>query len=134
MGFVLEHVADPLEIVQRFAGYLKPGGRLFVAVPNALAMHRRLGHLAGMLADMHALSEHDLALGHRRYFDAETLRKLLESAGFGDIRMEGIFLKPVTTAQLQMLNFSEAVLGALVRLGIDYPELSNSLLAEARHA
>lgn len=132
MGFVLEHVEDPLAIVHRFGGYLKRGGRMFIAVPNAVAMHRRLGHLAGMLDDMYALSEHDLALGHRRYFDPDKLKKLIEDAGFTAVRLEGIFLKPVTSSQLSSLNFSEAILGALVKLGIDYPELSNSILAEAQ--
>ena len=63
MGFVLEHVDDPLLILNRFRTFLAPAGKLFVAVPNAEVMNRRLGNLAGMLPDMQALSENDLRPG-----------------------------------------------------------------------
>ena len=47
MGFVLEHVADPAALVARYAGFLAPGGLLAIAVPNARALHRLVGHQLG---------------------------------------------------------------------------------------
>src|SRR5665213_4159635 len=35
MGFILEHVDKPVAIISRYKEFLSPGGRLFVAVPNA---------------------------------------------------------------------------------------------------
>ena len=46
MGFVLEHVDNPQQILRRFRQFLAPGGRCFIAVPNAESLHRRFGHEA----------------------------------------------------------------------------------------
>ena len=45
MGFILEHVNDPKQILSYFRKYLTPGGTLYVAVPNAEVLNRRLGYL-----------------------------------------------------------------------------------------
>lgn len=130
MGFVLEHVDDPLLILSRFRKFLAPAGKLFVAVPNAEVMNRRLGHLAGMLPDMEALSENDLVLGHQRYFTVRSLTQLVSDAGYKLETMEGIYLKPFATSQLLSLNLDTKVIRALCEMGVDYPELSCGLLAQ----
>lgn len=130
MGFILEHVDDPLLILRRFREFLAPGGRMFLAVPNAEVMNRRLGHLAGMLNDMTELSENDLLLGHKRYYTVSSMRVEVERAGCGIDRLEGLYLKPFTTRQMVDLNLDRKVLDALCALGIDYPELSCGLFAE----
>jgi hypothetical protein len=76
------------------------------------------------------MSEHDLLLGHQRYYTVETLTKDIEDAGMQLLRMEGIYLKPFTTKQMMSLELGEEVMKALCKAGIDYPELSCSLLAE----
>lgn len=129
-GFILEHVDDPVVVLRHFRQFLAPGGRMFVTVPNAEVLNRRLGHLAGMLPDMTVLSEHDLLLGHKRYYTVKTLREDLEAAGYEVRRMEGIYLKPLTTRQMLSHDFDERVLDAFCQVGIDYPELSCGLLAE----
>jgi 2-polyprenyl-3-methyl-5-hydroxy-6-metoxy-1,4-benzoquinol methylase len=129
-GFILEHVDDPVLILKHFRRFLRPGGRMFVTVPNAEVLNRRLGHLAGMLPDMTSLSEHDVLLGHKRYYTVATLKQDLESAGYVIHRLEGIYLKPLTTTQMLSHNFDQRVIDALCTVGIDYPELSCGLLAE----
>jgi 2-polyprenyl-3-methyl-5-hydroxy-6-metoxy-1,4-benzoquinol methylase len=129
-GFILEHVDDPVLILRHFRRFLAPGGRMFVTVPNAEVLNRRLGHLSGMLPDITALSEHDLLLGHKRYYTVETLRRDLELAGYLVERLEGIYLKPLTTRQMLSHSFDERVIEAFCRVAINYPELSCGLLAE----
>lgn len=131
MGFVLEHVEHPDVVLRHFAQFLAPGGRCFVAVPNGESMHRRLGQLAGLLDDVMKLGEGDLALGHLRQYSKDTLVAQLEAAGYEVRGMEGIFLKPFTTQQLQTLALPESITTALCQLGVAYPELSCALLAEA---
>ncbi|WP_420993386.1 methyltransferase domain-containing protein [Cupriavidus sp. 30B13] len=131
MGFVLEHVVDPALVLRHFKRFLVPGGRCFVAVPNGESMHRRLGHSAGLLADMMALGQGDRELGHLRQYSKASLLDLLEKAGYHICAIEGIFLKPFTTAQLLQLDLSPAITDALCQLAIGYPELSCALLAEA---
>ena len=103
-GYILEHVDNPVQILKHFRKFLAPGGRMFVTVPNAEVLNRRLGHLAGMLADMQEMSEHDLLLGHKRYFTVASLRKDVEESGYKIKRMEGIYLKLLTTSQMVSLN------------------------------
>jgi 2-polyprenyl-3-methyl-5-hydroxy-6-metoxy-1,4-benzoquinol methylase len=134
MGFVLEHVDDPAAVLAHFRKFLAPNGKLFVTVPNAETMNRRLGHLAGLLPDMHALSDNDVLLGHQRFYTVDSLRREVEAAGYEVERLEGIYLKPVTTRQLLSLNLSDGIIEALCTLGIDYPELCCGLLAEAKDA
>lgn len=131
MGFVLEHVDDPAGILNRFKEYLCPGGSIFITVPNAHALNKRIGFEAGMIKDYLALSEGDLALGHKRLFTVGSLRALIEGEGLTVRSMEGLFLKPITTDQILKLEMSEAVLQAMMRVGVEYPELCVGIMAEA---
>jgi len=130
MGFILEHVNDPCQIIQRFKCFLATGGRMFLAVPNAAVLNRRLGHLAGLLPDVEMLSDNDLLLGHKRYYTVQSLRREIELAGCKVDRMEGIYLKPLTTRQMLSLELPDNVIRALCQVGIEYPELSCGILAE----
>jgi len=132
MGFVLEHVDDPLGLLKRYKRFLAPGGRCFVAVPNGESLHRRFGHSAGLLRDMMALGDGDLALGHKRLYSVQSLEDVLTRAGHQVVHREGIFLKPLTTLQMQSLELSETVLEAMCMVGVHYPELSCALLFETK--
>jgi 2-polyprenyl-3-methyl-5-hydroxy-6-metoxy-1,4-benzoquinol methylase len=130
MGFILEHVDDPIRILKHFRDFMALDGRLFLAVPNGESLNRRLGHLAGLLPDVLKLSEHDLLLGHKRYYTVDLLRKEVEDAGYSIKHLEGIYLKPLTTSQLISLNLDDKIIRALCLAAIDYPELSCGILAE----
>ena len=103
---------------------------MFVTVPNAEVLNRRLGHLAGLLPDMQELSEHDLLLGHKRYYTVASLRNDVLQAGYIIQRLEGIYLKPLTTSQMISLNLDDKIIQALCLAAINYPELSCGILAE----
>ena len=130
MGFILEHVDDPLVILRRFREFLAPGGRMFIAVPNAEVLNRRLGQLAGLLDDVTTLSENDHLLGHQRFYTVATLKDDVAQAGCTVERLEGIYLKPFTTRQILSLQLDRQVIEGLCTVGIDYPELSCGLFAE----
>jgi 2-polyprenyl-3-methyl-5-hydroxy-6-metoxy-1,4-benzoquinol methylase len=131
MGFVLEHVEDPLFLMKRFVRFLKPGSSVFIAVPNARSLHRLIGSKAQMLDDIYELSKHDLSLGHKRYFDKQSLTALVAESGLKIKNIEGIFLKPFSTFQLESLKLPVEVLKALCSLAVGYPEISNAIYVEA---
>jgi 2-polyprenyl-3-methyl-5-hydroxy-6-metoxy-1,4-benzoquinol methylase len=133
MGFVLEHVNDPEAMVLRYSRFLAPGGALFIAVPNAKSLHRRIGYEAGVLDNLYRLSPEDLQLGHQRYFDYESLCKLVLEAGLKIVNVEGILLKPLTTCQLKSLSLPPAVVEGLLKVGAGYPDISNAIFIEATH-
>lgn len=131
MGFVLEHVDDPSAILMRFRKFLKPDGRLYVTVPNAKSLHRRIGYATGLLKDIYEFNEYDRIAGHKRYFDYETIKSMVENTGYVMTHSEGLFLKPITTRQMKTLSFTTDIMKALLKIGMEYPELCNSVLLEA---
>ncbi len=131
MGFVLEHVDNPLSIIKQYREFLKPDGSIFIAVPNARSLHRLIGNNAGMLNNLYKLSESDLECGHRRYFDMNTIIKLISEAGLKVLHSEGILLKPFSTSQLESLKLSPNVINALSSVGESLPEISNAIYIEA---
>jgi 2-polyprenyl-3-methyl-5-hydroxy-6-metoxy-1,4-benzoquinol methylase len=132
LGFVLEHVDNPVKIMSQYKHFLAPHGKMFVAVPNAEVLNRKLGYLAGMLDDMQQLSDHDRMCGHKRYYTVKSLTDEVRMAGYEIERIEGIYLKPFTTPQMISLNFDKKVIDALCTVGVDYPELCCGILAQIR--
>lgn len=132
LGFILEHVDDPCTILKKYRRFLSPGGKMYVAVPNAEVLNRRLGNLAGLLPDIYALSGNDILLGHKRYYTVESLRHDIERSGYKIEKLEGIYLKPFTTTQIVSLKLNENIINALCEIGIKYPELSCGMLAELK--
>lgn len=133
LGFILEHVDNPRKILTQFKRFLNDkDGKMFVSVPNAEVLNRRLGHLAGILPNMQELSENDLILGHQRYYTVKTLAEDINNSGYEIVRMEGIYLKPFTTKQIISLDLDKKVIDALCVTGVDYPELSCGILAQLK--
>ncbi len=132
MGFVLEHVDDPGLILQRYHRYLSPEGRLFVAVPNARSLHRLLGHAAGFMPDIYSLSQSDRDLGHKRYFDSDSIAALVEESGYRITARHGLMLKPFTTGQIQSLDGGRKLDEALIEVGYGLPDVANGILIEAK--
>lgn len=132
MGFILEHVDNPQQVLDHFRRFLAPGGRLFALVPNGESLHRRIGHAAGKLDDMMKLGQGDLELGHQRTYSVSRLTDELEQAGYRIVRKEGVFLKPLMTSQLQPLGLSNEIIEGMCTVGIDYPELCCALMFEAQ--
>lgn len=130
LGFILEHVDNPEQILLKYKNFLKPEGKIFITVPNAEVMNRRLGNHAGFLPDMHKLSTNDIDLGHKRFYTVKSLTEAMTNNGISIERMEGIYLKPFTTSQILSLNLDEKVIEGLCQLGIKYPELSCGILSE----
>ncbi len=132
MGFILEHVDNPRLVLEKYAQYLEPGGKLFVAVPNGKSLNRRVGHAMGKINDLYDLNANDVAMGHQRQYCFDTLTADLESSGYRLTHMEGIYLKPLPLPILQSMEDAAENFQALLQVGIDFPELSVGLLVEAQ--
>lgn len=131
MGFILEHVDNPDFILDKYKKYLRPEGKLYIAVPNAKSLNRRLGLELGLIDDIYSLNENDLALGHKRQYCLDNLRNQLITHGYKITLEEGIYLKPLPLSVLKKIPEFEANLNAMLKVGVDYPDLCVGLLLEA---
>ena len=83
---VLEHLRDAPALLKMIKASLKPGGRLFVSVPNIANITVRLGLLFGVFEyrDRGILDN-----THVRFYTLRTIRNEIENAGFRVLAVRG---------------------------------------------
>ncbi len=133
MGYILEHVDDPAEILNKYKHYLRKGGSIYVVVPNGSALNRRFGLRAGYIASLDEMSEFDYKCGHKRTFTYESLLALVEECNLKVEKCEGIFIKPMTTQQMIAAKIPDNIIQAMCEVAVDFPEISSSILLELKY-
>jgi 2-polyprenyl-3-methyl-5-hydroxy-6-metoxy-1,4-benzoquinol methylase len=78
---VLEHTQDPLAELVRCRDLLKPGGVLYVSVPNIGGISTHMKNLQSRLHLKKRRWRHYAALHHLWFFAPKTLQRLMERAG-----------------------------------------------------
>jgi len=116
----LEHVDDPVACVLKARSLIAEDGELVAFVPNALSLNRRLGVAMGIIKNPYELSEADLKVGHKRFYDGKTLAEDFVRGGMKPVDVGGVFLKPLPNAQ--MASWSAELLEALYIVGGELPE------------
>jgi trans-aconitate methyltransferase len=125
-GDMIRYVAHPIAFLSRLSGWLNPGGRLLLTVPNSRSLHRRVGAL--MSRDRPPEGEvplrspahpdaRDREVGNLRSYDRYELRDLLQRAGYRVECLHGAFLKPLSSAQME--GWSDDLLRAFDLLGTE---------------
>ncbi len=132
MGHILEHVVNPVSLLRRARGWLKPQGRILILVPNGDSLHRLVGVKLGLLPEPTAFTPGDIALGHRRVYQKGTLRQDVESAGFRCQHLTGLVLKPLSNSQMD--QWAPALRQAFFALGDTLPDVACILLCLATQA
>jgi len=98
---ILEHVIEPVSILQKAASFLNDDGILIAHVPNALAVNRVIATIMGTLTNEYELSPFDINVaGHRCSYDRDLLVKEIEAAGLRIVSTGGIFYKMLSTPQM----------------------------------
>ena len=98
---LLEHLADPVQVLTKVYSLLSDNGRLIIHVPNAEAINRKIAVEMGSLESLEELSPFDINIaGHRRSYTLDTLTKDIENSGFKILKTGGIFFKMLSTAQM----------------------------------
>lgn len=127
----LEHIDQPITLLRRIAGWLAPGGRLFVATPNAHAGSRQIAVNMGLMTHAAAVTEAESAHGHRVTYSLDTLRADVRAAGLAPVVHGGIFFKGLANFQLDAARdagiISDAYLEGCYELGHTYPDLCSSI-------
>jgi len=95
-GDTLEHIADPVAVLDRLAGRLRPGGHLVISVPNVANWSVRLGLLLGRFdyTDRGILDR-----THVRFYTRRTLVRMVRQAGFVVERVQAAVPVPGVTSR-----------------------------------
>lgn len=103
---ILEHVSDPVGLLSRFRRWLRPGGRVLLAVPNANSVHRHAERDFGQIQSVDELDESDVRCGHERVYTFDRLEADVIQSGLLVERYSGVGLQPVPDEMLPTLPLS----------------------------
>lgn len=126
---ILEHLDDPVTMLQSLRQILEPSGRLYINVPLAHSLHRLMGVELGMIDRADALAESDIRYGHRRVYTPDLMLEHIEGAKLRAAYQMPYYLKPFSTAMLEGLSEAQHI--ALFDLGRKIPELASYFYVEA---
>jgi SAM-dependent methyltransferase len=116
----LEHYVDPVSLLERCSGWLDPGGRIHISVPNGQSLHRRVAVAMGSQSTPEELVESDRAQGHLRNYSLAALTADVEAAGLRVVHARGLYLKLVPNRM--MTTWPEDLVRAINSLAADRPE------------
>jgi 2-polyprenyl-3-methyl-5-hydroxy-6-metoxy-1,4-benzoquinol methylase len=127
----LEHLDDPVFVLQRINSWLSNRGRLFLVVPNANAPSRQIAVKMGLISHNSAVTEAEFVHGHRKTYALDTLEKEAVEAGLNVIYRGGVFFKALANFQFDRLLgtdiLSDGYLEGCYKLGMQYPDLCASI-------
>jgi 2-polyprenyl-3-methyl-5-hydroxy-6-metoxy-1,4-benzoquinol methylase len=129
----LEHLDDPIGVLQRVNNWLTDIGRLFIAVPNANAASRQIAVEMGLIPFNDAVTDAERVHGHRKTYRLDTLQHDARAAGLRIVQSGGVFFKPLANFQFDRLLGGDVIsadyLEGCFRLGMRYPDLCASIWA-----
>jgi SAM-dependent methyltransferase len=105
---ILEHLDNPVEVLKRVKSWLSPDGYVIIQVPNALSFNRRIGQKMGLISNLYELTSQDIEIGHKRFYDLQSLEQDIIASGLRVESTGSIFLKPFSNPQMEWFINSEA--------------------------
>lgn len=132
MTHVLEHLDDPIAVLSRInREWLAPGGRFFLACPNANAPSRQIAVKMGLIDHNAAVTPAEAEHGHRCTYALDTLERDATRAGLKVLHRSGIFFKALANFQWDRLLKTDIITPAYLegcfQLGQQYPDLCSSI-------
>lgn len=129
---VLEHLDEPVLVLKRINNeWLAPGGRLFLACPNANAPSRQIAVKMGLIPYNAAVTAAEAEHGHRCTYSLDTLERDAVASGLRVVHRSGIFFKALANFQWDKLLKTDIIsaeyLEGCYKLGQQYPDLCSSI-------
>ena len=129
----LEHLDNPVQGLLRLKSWLKPAGRIFIAVPNAHALSRRIAVEMGAVDYLSVVTPTEEKFGHTFTFSLDSLKNVIKKADLEIIAYGGVLLKTLANFQFDKALIAGVIsneyLEAADKLAVEFPDLSSSIYA-----
>jgi len=133
---ILEHIKNPLILLEKISSYLNKDGVIAISVPNAWALSRQLAVKMGLLNSVYDLAENDKYHGHFRVYDWKMMEEQITKSGFSIIGKHGLSFKLFSDKQnIEMLNaniIAEEQIKGLWQLADELPEFAGAIMIVAQ--
>lgn len=126
IGFVLDLVKDPVQLLKHYTSLLTHTGRIFVSIENASSLHRQVAVNAGILDNLKKMSQANAAFNHQFYNTYDEWLDIFKEAGLNVSVAHGLYLKPFSTKQIVSLHLEEKIYKSLADTAKDLPKISNA--------
>jgi SAM-dependent methyltransferase len=99
---VLHEVGDAAQILKLCVAHLREKGTIYINVPNANSLHRKLAVAMGLYKNTSDESDRNMQLQQNYIFSFDDLQNLVKkvSANLKIVKMKSFFLKPFTHEQM----------------------------------
>jgi 2-polyprenyl-3-methyl-5-hydroxy-6-metoxy-1,4-benzoquinol methylase len=127
----LEHLDNPVYVLEKIKSWLAEKGRLFLVCPNANAPSRQIAVKMGLIENNSAVTKAEHEHGHRITYSLDTLERDVRKSGLKVIQRGGIFFKALANFQFDKILsenlLSQEYLDGCYMLGQQYPDLCASI-------
>jgi len=107
---VLEHVDDPVEFLRSALTHLQPGGRCVITVPSG------------------PRTAFDISIGHRRHFNKQDLRSILNTVGLVNVRVRRVGFPFFDMYRLIVLMRGRKLVSAVVNSSLEQSKLARFVM------
>lgn len=104
MSGVIKHIPDDVGFLRKARAWLKPDGVVIACTQNSRSFHRRLGTYMGLELAPDAHNNRDKEVFNIHQYDRFKWRALFLEAGYEVEKVEGVFLKILSTEQMMYLG------------------------------
>src|SRR4030095_6827670 len=104
MSGVIKHIPDDVNFLRRARAWLKPDGVVIACTQNSRSFHRRLGTYMGLEPTPDSHNARDKEVFNIHQYDRYKWRALFLEAGYEVEKVEGVFLKILSTEQMMYLG------------------------------
>lgn len=121
---LLHEVENPEKLLKAINKVSNPNTIIIINVPNADSLHRLIGLEAGIIKDIHNISENGVLFQQHNVFDKKSLHDILEDMGFAIYEEGTFFIKPFSHEQMwkcvQSGIIDDKIIDALYKVGNKY--------------
>jgi len=133
---LIHEIDDAAGMLRHAFKIAPPGCWLHVNVPNAKSFHRLWAVEAGLIRDEYEKSAMQIRLQQSHTFDLDSLKQLVQQAGFAVEESGSYFIKPFSNGQMQQLIdvniLTEPLVRGLMKMERHLPGLGADIFVNAR--